>query len=63
MEISGVYTSNNNLEIQNKQNSFQDLIDCSDALYIISQPSLHYQQIKEALNRGKHVLCETPIAL
>lgn len=63
LEISGVYTSNNNLEIQNKQNSFQDLIDCSDALYIISQPSLHYQQIKEALNRGKHVLCETPIAL
>lgn len=61
--ISGVYTSNNHLEIQNKQNSFQDLIDCSDALYIISQPSLHYQQIKEALNCGKHVLCETPIAL
>ena len=61
--ISGVYTSNNRLEIQNKQNSFQDLIDCSDALYIISQPSLHYQQIKEALNCGKHVLCETPIAL
>lgn len=61
--ISGVYTSNNHLEIKNKQNSFQDLIDCSDALYIISQPSLHYQQIKEALNCGKHVLCETPIAL
>lgn len=63
LEISGVYTANNHLEIQNKQNSFQDLIDCSDALYIISQPSLHYQQIKEALNCGKHVLCETPIAL
>ena len=61
--ISGVYTSNYHLEIKNKQNSFQDLIDCSDALYIISQPSLHYQQIKEALNCGKHVLCETPIAL
>lgn len=63
LEISGVYTANNHLEIQNKQNSFQDLMDCSDALYIISQPSLHYQQIKEALNCGKHVLCETPIAL
>ena len=61
--ISGVYISNYHLEIKNKQNSFQDLIDCSDALYIISQPSLHYQQIKEALNCGKHVLCETPIAL
>jgi len=63
LEISGVYTANDHLEIQNKQNSIQDLIDCSDALYIISQPSLHYQQIKEALNCGKHVLCETPIAL
>lgn len=63
LEISGVYTSNEQLEIENKKASFDELLDDSDALYIISRPSLHYEQIKEALEKGKHVLCETPIAL
>lgn len=63
LEISGVYTSNEQLEIENKKSSFDELLDDSDALYIISKPSLHYDQIKEALEKGKHVLCETPISL
>lgn len=63
LEISGVYTSNEQLEIENKKASFDELLDDSDALYIISRPALHYEQIKEALEKGKHVLCETPIAL
>lgn len=61
--ISGVYTTNEQLEIENKMESFADLLNESDALYIISKPSLHYAQIKEALEKGKHVLCETPISL
>lgn len=63
LEISGVYTSNEQLKIKNRKDSFEDLIEISDALYIISKPSLHYEQIKKALEKGKHVLCETPIAL
>lgn len=63
LEISGVYTSNEQLEIENKKASFDELLGESDALYIISKPSLHYNQIKEALEKGKHVLCEPPIAL
>ena len=43
--------------------SFDELLDASDALYIISVPELHYSQIKQALERGKHVLCESPVTL
>ena len=39
------------------------LIEVSDALYIVSYPTKHYTQIKQALLAGKHVLCESPIAL
>ena len=38
-------------------------MECSDAVYIRSCPSLHYEQVKYALEKGKHVLCESPIAL
>lgn len=34
-----------------------------DAVYILSKPADHYEQIKAALTEGKHVLCEPPIAL
>ena len=39
------------------------MLEVSDALYIVSEPSLHYEQIKDALMAGKHILCESPIAL
>lgn len=42
---------------------YELLLGSVDAVYIISHPSLHYSQIKKALEHGKHVLCESPIAL
>lgn len=42
---------------------YDGLLNIIDAVYIISQPQKHYEQIKEALLLGKHVLCESPIAL
>ena len=42
---------------------YDELLDLVDAVYIISHPSKHYAQIKNALNKGKHVLCESPFAL
>ncbi len=45
-----------------KTDDYHELLKSVDAVYLISHPSKHYEQIKEALNDGKHVLCESPIA-
>ena len=42
---------------------YDELLPLVDAVYIISHPSKHYEQIKKALDQGKHVLCESPFAL
>lgn len=41
---------------------YDELLDNVDAVYLISRPQDHYEQIKKALMRGKHVLCESPVA-
>lgn len=44
-------------------------VDCDsslegvDAVYVSSHPSQHYDDVKRALNAGKHVICESPVAL
>lgn len=43
--------------------TFDEILRDSDALYIVSHPKEHYSQIKAALCAGKHVLCESPIAM
>lgn len=63
LEISGVYTENNDLDVNTKYATYSELLDNSDAVYLISKPSQHYEQILDAIKRGKHVLCETPIAI
>lgn len=65
LKIAGVYTKKPDLmdvEIE-KVNTYEQLLDQSDAVYIRSLPSEHYVQIKEALDKGKHVLCESPVTL
>ncbi len=42
---------------------YDDLLERVDAVYIISHPEKHYYDSKKALLAGKHVLCESPIAL
>lgn len=67
--ISGVCTQDDVLlssEIRNLSvvtSNLNQLIEISDALYIASHPTIHYKQIRMALDAGKHVLCESPIAL
>ena len=34
-----------------------------DAIYLLSLPERHYRLIKEAIEEGKHILCESPIAM
>lgn len=43
--------------------NYDTLLEAVDAVYLISKPQKHYEQIRKALNKGKHVLCESPITL
>ena len=69
LTVSGVCTSNSALRdslIQKAHfvtESYDEILDASDAVYILSHPSQHYDQIKQALSKGISVLVETPIAL
>lgn len=45
----------NGIEIGNREDS--------SAVYIVSAPDKHYQQVKEAIAEGKNVICEAPIAM
>lgn len=61
--INNKYLSNTLQAADRQAASFEDLLNSSDALYIISAPEHHYDQIKQAIERGKHVLCESPMSL
>ena len=41
--------------------NFSALLENVDAVYVISRLEQHYDQIKLALEKGKHVLCESPM--
>lgn len=43
--------------------SYQEILDYSDAVYILSSPDEHYNHVKEALLQKKNVICESPLAL
>ena len=42
---------------------YAQMLSRVDAVYLISHPSRHYAQIKQALLARKHVLCEAPLTL
>lgn len=42
---------------------YEFFLDTVDAVYIHSNPVQHYEEVKKALIKKKHVLCESPIAL
>lgn len=43
--------------------SYEKLIENVDAVYVATPHLCHYNQCKQALKNGKHVLCETPLVL
>ena len=66
--ISGVFSLDNRLLSDELKalpsvSDYQDLLEISDAVYIYSSSQYHYDQVLSALQRKKHVLCESPIAL
>ena len=44
-------------------NSLSEILNYVDAVYIVSHPNSHYEQIKFFLENKKHILCESPSAL
>ena len=70
-DVIGVFTTEDEMEALSPTlrnlpvvtSDYDELLDWVDAVYIISKPQDHYNHIKTALNRGKHVLCESPIAI
>ena len=68
LEIVGICTQNQSISEKYDDKIFvttdySALLEKCDAVYIVSNPTKHYEQIKEALNKNIHVLCESPIAL
>jgi len=48
------------LKVENVADSFEELLNMVDAVYIASPHATHYDYSKKALEARKHVLCETP---
>lgn len=67
--VTAVYTHNDSYlspelkELSWEIDSFEELLAGVDAVYIASRPDKHYRHIKSALEKGVHVLCESPISL
>ena len=65
-EIGGICTSNSDVRRMHSDaeifDNYKDLWKACDAVYVLSNPLSHYEQIKMALEAGKHVLAELPIA-
>ena len=69
LEVAGIYTEDASLRRDGAEQgavmfeTLSALVEHSDAVYIVSHPAEHYAQVRSALEQGKHVLCESPIAL
>jgi predicted dehydrogenase len=67
--LSGSTESTNrgaeNLKVDVAYGSLADICKDSDitVVHVTSPNSLHYPQVKELMNAGKHVVCEKPLAL
>ena len=69
MEIEGIATPDTTMltpelaELPVVTSDVAELLQKVDAVVIASDPSLHEKQIRQVLEAGKHVLCESPFAL
>ncbi|MDE5848957.1 MAG: Gfo/Idh/MocA family oxidoreductase [Muribaculaceae bacterium] len=69
VKVSGIFANGTGYlddelkKLISETTSFEALIDKSDAVYIASKPSEHYNQVKTALENGVHVICESPVCM
>ena len=67
VKIISVYTHDESIFLNHKNGikfyneNYEDFLNDIDAVYIVSHPSKHYEQIKQALYKKKHILCESPL--
>ena len=68
IEISSVCTSNQQIKERVRRDilitsDYNEFLERVEAVYIVSLPINHYEQIQQALLQKKHVLCEAPITI
>ena len=59
----GLISSDLGSDIDILTDSYEQLLQKVDAVYIRSLPKHHYYHISKAIYAGKHVLCESPLTL
>lgn len=65
IQVSSVCTNRRDTKTSEYKlvDSYEELLEESDAVYIRSLPKHHYYHIRKTLESGKHVLCESPMTL
>ena len=68
LTVSGIF-SRSNFKLDSQYNkvplydNISSLLDNCNAVYVISSPVHHYNDIKQALEHGCNVLCESPVTI
>lgn len=64
VEKSGAYSGASGKESPSVSfDSYDELLDASDVVFVASRPEEHSLHIRQALLAGRHVLCESPVTL
>lgn len=63
IKIKGIFSEKNSTSLNKQYSSYSDLLLENDAIYVAVRPEERYKYIKIALERGKHVISESPIAM
>ncbi len=69
VNASGIYVSKRSTRSRAEKlgltiySSYEEMLEAVDAVYVVSDPDTRYEVVKQALEYGKSVLCESPISI
>lgn len=69
INVTAVYSEDKSLlsdeykKLSEDVTDYESMLSVVDAVFIVSHPYRHYEQVKKALILKKHVICEAPISL